>query len=187
MQVELVLHMKGAMSSVRNYHPKGGTYRNNCWYFPTYQSFNDDRNFNYVRSYGNIHGNTGKSNEYVNARNFDCSNYDGAPSIKRRKYSSSAWGACRNHYVPPVMHESAPMSGYNTVPLPSRYNADASTSTCCKRERSRLEDDEVVFMSREEIERLSPSRKDGIDALRETHLRYSYCAFLQNLGLRLDL
>ncbi|PKI59208.1 hypothetical protein CRG98_020371 [Punica granatum] len=42
-------------------------------------------------------------------------------------------------------------------------------------------------MSRDEIERLSPSRKDGIDLIRENHLRYTYCNFLQNLGLRLDL
>ncbi|KAK1294175.1 Cyclin-T1-4 [Acorus calamus] len=42
-------------------------------------------------------------------------------------------------------------------------------------------------MSRDEIERCSPSRRDGIDSMRETQLRYSYCAFLQNLGLRLQL
>ena len=60
-------------------------------------------------------------------------------------------------------------------------------STSCKRDCSVLEDDEPVFMSREEIERYSPSRKDGIDALREAHLRYSYCTFLQNLGLRLEV
>ncbi|GAB4843420.1 hypothetical protein Ancab_013382 [Ancistrocladus abbreviatus] len=36
-------------------------------------------------------------------------------------------------------------------------------------------------------DRCSPSRKDGIDALHETRLRYSYCAFIQNLGMRLDL
>ncbi|XP_057805945.1 cyclin-T1-4-like isoform X2 [Salvia miltiorrhiza] len=67
---------------------------------------------------------------------------------------------------------------------------DASTysSTTSKRDRSKYEDDEeVVFMSRDEIERCSPSRKDGIDLMHETHLRYSYCAFLQNLGVRLDL
>ncbi|KAK1278457.1 Cyclin-T1-1 [Acorus gramineus] len=46
---------------------------------------------------------------------------------------------------------------------------------------------DMVFMSRDEIERCSPSRRDGIDSMRETQLRYSYCAFLQNLGLRLQL
>lgn len=54
------------------------------------------------------------------------------------------------------------------------------------RSRARLEDT-VVFMSRDELERCSPSRKDGINLLRETHLRYSYCAFLQNLGIQLNL
>ncbi|KAL1561835.1 cyclin-T1-5-like [Salvia divinorum] len=67
-------------------------------------------------------------------------------------------------------------------------DAGACTSTTSKRDRSKYEDDEeVVFMSRDEIERCSPSRKDGISLLHETHLRYSYCAFLQNLGVRLDL
>ncbi|XP_078446762.1 cyclin-T1-4-like isoform X2 [Wolffia australiana] len=47
--------------------------------------------------------------------------------------------------------------------------------------------DDVVLMSRDELERCSPSRKDGINLLRETHLRYSYCAFIKNLGLRLNL
>ncbi|KAI3469549.1 hypothetical protein Pfo_026212 [Paulownia fortunei] len=66
-------------------------------------------------------------------------------------------------------------------------DASAYAPTTSKRDRSKFEDDEVGFMSRDEIEKCSPSRKDGIDPLHETHLRYSYCAFLQNLGLRLDL
>ncbi|MCI05924.1 cyclin-T1-4-like, partial [Trifolium medium] len=47
--------------------------------------------------------------------------------------------------------------------------------------------DKPIFMSRDDIDRNSPSRKDGIDVCHETHLRYSYCAFLQNLGTRLEL
>ncbi|KAJ6802734.1 uncharacterized protein M6B38_191285 [Iris pallida] len=43
------------------------------------------------------------------------------------------------------------------------------------------------FMSRNEIDRRSPSRKDGIDRLLETRLRYSYCAYLQSLGTRLQI
>ncbi|ONK61444.1 uncharacterized protein A4U43_C08F29980 [Asparagus officinalis] len=43
------------------------------------------------------------------------------------------------------------------------------------------------FMSRDQIERCSPSRRDGIDLLMETHLRYSYCSYLQCLGMRLEL
>ncbi|GFZ22059.1 hypothetical protein Acr_29g0012210 [Actinidia rufa] len=74
------------------------------------------------------------------------------------------------------------------LPDPSRSDANAYTSTSSKRDRSKFEaEDDVDFMSKEEIESCSPSRKDGIDVLHETHLRYSYCAFLQNLGLRLDL
>nr|GEW00735.1 cyclin-T1-4-like isoform X1 [Tanacetum cinerariifolium] len=70
----------------------------------------------------------------------------------------------------------------------SDVDVSARTSTSYKRDRARFEEDaEVEFMSRDQIERLSPSRKDGIDALQETHLRYSYCAFLQNLGVRLEL
>lgn len=48
-------------------------------------------------------------------------------------------------------------------------------------------DEDPIFMSKDEIERRSPSRKDGIDVRKETHLRHSYCAFLQNLGIRLAL
>ncbi|XP_073009019.1 cyclin-T1-3-like [Typha latifolia] len=43
------------------------------------------------------------------------------------------------------------------------------------------------FMSRDEIERCSPSRRDGIDSFSETRLRYSYCSYLRNLGVRLGL
>lgn len=87
----------------------------------------------------------------------------------------------------PGMYDTAPSTCNYAVPPPTRSNVEASAPTSCKRDFSLLEDDEPVFMSREEIERYSPSRKDGIDALREAHLRYSYCTFLQNLGLRLDL
>ncbi|KAH9314276.1 hypothetical protein KI387_022903 [Taxus chinensis] len=43
------------------------------------------------------------------------------------------------------------------------------------------------YLSRDEIERCSPSRRDGIDLQKETYFRYSYCAFLQTLGMRLQL
>ncbi|CAH9080577.1 unnamed protein product [Cuscuta europaea] len=73
---------------------------------------------------------------------------------------------------------------YNDKPCSNGY-----ASNTHKRSRSEFEDSdiEVVFMSREEIDRCSPSRKDGIDALHEMQLRYSYCAFLQTLGTRLEL
>lgn len=72
------------------------------------------------------------------------------------------------------------------VPQTRVDDGKAYARTAPKRDRSQFEDDDVV-MSRDEIERHSPSRKDGINALQETHLRYSYCTFLQNLGVRLDL
>lgn len=43
------------------------------------------------------------------------------------------------------------------------------------------------YFSREEIERFSPSRKDGIDLVKESFLRSSYCAFLQRLGMKLHV
>ncbi|KAG2320764.1 hypothetical protein Bca4012_056202 [Brassica carinata] len=43
------------------------------------------------------------------------------------------------------------------------------------------------FFSREEIERFSPSRKDGIDLAKESFLRSSYCSFLQRLGMQLHV
>ncbi|KAG7616613.1 Cyclin-like superfamily [Arabidopsis thaliana x Arabidopsis arenosa] len=54
---------------------------------------------------------------------------------------------------------------------------------------SNLHDDEIIpwFFSREEIERNSPSRRDGIDLKTETRLRNSYCTFLEKLGERLKL
>ncbi|CAA7400036.1 unnamed protein product [Spirodela intermedia] len=64
------------------------------------------------------------------------------------------------------------------------FNTDLDAPST--RSQANLEDT-VVFMSRDELEHCSPSRKDGINHLRETHLRYSYCAFLQNLGIQLNL
>ncbi|CAF2160481.1 BnaA07g36600D [Brassica napus] len=43
------------------------------------------------------------------------------------------------------------------------------------------------YFSREEIERFSPSRKDGIDLPKESFLRSSYCSFLQRLGMQLHV
>lgn len=56
-----------------------------------------------------------------------------------------------------------------------------------KSDQLKFEDEEVVFMSRDDIEKTSPSRKDGINQIHETYLRYSYCSFLQNVGARLHL
>ncbi|XP_054821813.1 cyclin-T1-4-like isoform X2 [Prosopis cineraria] len=91
-------------------------------------------------------------------------------SLKRRKHSASNWENCWRYYLPATVHDSI-----------------SSTSASCKLECSTFEDEDLVFLSRDEIDRFSPSRKDGIDALYETNLRYSYCAFLQDLGMRLEL
>ncbi|XP_042050460.1 cyclin-T1-4-like [Salvia splendens] len=67
--------------------------------------------------------------------------------------------------------------------------ANVNALSTSKRDRLKFEEEEeeVVFMSRDDIEKSSPSRKDGIDQLHETYLRYSYCSFLQNVGARLHL
>eukprot|EP01018_Ginkgo_biloba_P039254 Gb_08732 [translate_table: standard] len=44
-----------------------------------------------------------------------------------------------------------------------------------------------LYFSRDTIERLSPSRRDGIDLQEETSFRFSYASFLQTLGMRLQL
>ncbi|KAL3634604.1 hypothetical protein CASFOL_021658 [Castilleja foliolosa] len=145
--------------------------------------------------------------------NYDCAWPEVVPSSKRRKVSDLSYQTIAGPYqqqfkyehnlqnanlwqhVPPQL-----FSGYCNAPLvfdnrpavvtdASRSgDSSAYVSTTFKRDRSKFEDDEeVVFMSRGEIEQRSPSRKDGIDVLHETRLRYSYCAFLQNLGFRLDI
>lgn len=43
------------------------------------------------------------------------------------------------------------------------------------------------YFTKEEIEDHSPSRKDGIDYEKESHLRKLYCSFLQELGIELKV
>lgn len=43
------------------------------------------------------------------------------------------------------------------------------------------------YLSRQEIETNSPSRRDGIGLKKEIRLRKSYCTFLKNLGVRLKV
>lgn len=43
------------------------------------------------------------------------------------------------------------------------------------------------YFGRDEIEKQSPSRLDGIDIKKETYFRKSYCTFLQDLGMRLKV
>ncbi|XP_043725243.1 cyclin-T1-5-like isoform X2 [Telopea speciosissima] len=106
-----------------------------------------------------------------------------APALKKRKFSDFGWENCGRYYWQPGTVSDAPSTSNSSFVAP---DTSALTYTSHKRDYSKLEDD-ISFMSRDEIERCSPSRKDGIDLVRETHLRYSYCAFLQNLGMRLEL
>ncbi|KAJ7546085.1 hypothetical protein O6H91_08G024200 [Diphasiastrum complanatum] len=43
------------------------------------------------------------------------------------------------------------------------------------------------YFTRDEIEKNSPSRRDGVDVNKETYFRKSYCTFLQDLGMRLKV
>ncbi|XP_027362535.1 cyclin-T1-3-like [Abrus precatorius] len=135
------------------------------------------RNYNIHNNYRAEHG--GNSNFH----NFDRAKYDAVQSsLKRRKYSSLTWEGGR--YLPFILQDKIPSFISFQAP-PTRSNGDTSISPICKLDCSI--DNEQVFMSRDEIDRCSPSRRDGIDVLHETHLRYTYCAFLQSLGMRLVL
>ncbi|KAL3505897.1 hypothetical protein ACH5RR_031279 [Cinchona calisaya] len=171
--------------------------------------YNSD--FSYMRNYGdsrdffrNCRENNYSYNSYAK--------HEGAPSFKRRKFSTSTWEDTGRSYQQPysydkvpckrpsmhgnflsndyTLYSNAPSSHANHLAIAptTQSNANAHDTASSKRDRSMFEDDDdLLFMSRDEIERFSPSRKDGIDATHETHLRYSYCAFLQNLGLQLEL
>lgn len=43
------------------------------------------------------------------------------------------------------------------------------------------------YFSKQEVEELSPSRKDGIRGEEESHFRKLYCSFLQELGMELKV
>ncbi|WOG83308.1 hypothetical protein DCAR_0102483 [Daucus carota subsp. sativus] len=130
---------------------------------------------------------------YDNPRNFrEHSNYSkyaeaNAPAMKRRKTSTSGWESNMRPYIQPYIYENGPSANRNSSVSMGGTRPHADQPPSCKRDRSSFEDEDLVFMSRDEIERCSPSRKDGIDALQETRLRYSYCNFLQNLGIQLEI
>ncbi|XP_050372513.1 cyclin-T1-4-like isoform X1 [Argentina anserina] len=193
------------MSFTRHFRSEGGTARDEYW--PSFsrnssRSFNNNarhntktnynenwnmsRNDNFVRNHYNYNFPYYTGNYKAHADNAYHFKPDAAPSYKRRKFSASTWGDDGRHNLPAYTYDFSPSFCNNYVP-PARSNGNASAPTTCKRDRSKLEEDEIAFMSRDEIERYSPSRKDGIDAAREAHLRYSYCSYLQDLGLRLDL
>ncbi|KAF7837268.1 cyclin-T1-4-like isoform X1 [Senna tora] len=174
------------MSAVRNFQGEGHTLHGGYWSTfdgNSYSTTNRKRsrnsfchqNYNNNNDYWATFGGHNGNSKFYNADHANYVKYDAVPSsLKRRKHSVS------------TVHDIVPSSCNFPAPL-TRSNADTSTSARCKRDAPRFEDDEPLFMSRDEIDRCSPSRKDGIDVLHETHLRYSYCAFLQNLGMRLEL
>ncbi|KAL0457241.1 UNVERIFIED_CONTAM: Cyclin-T1-4 [Sesamum latifolium] len=149
-------------------------------------------------------------NDFSQNCRLDGPNYDPLPDIvpssKRRKISALSFEGNerpyqhQNTYQNDVVNhadQSKPSNCYNAYSNAYLVSNSSTVVRCedvsaydltnSKRDRSTFEDDEVVLMSRDEIERCSPSRKDGIDPLQEAHLRYSYCVFLQNLGIRLNL
>ncbi|RWR76679.1 cyclin-T1-3 isoform X1 [Cinnamomum micranthum f. kanehirae] len=145
--------------------------------------------------HSNNNSNINNSNSYDFRRKFNDRRYninsvdvDMEPSSKRRKSSACVWEDDRGivHYRQQSRIGNAPSTSSSLYSMPTMAEENACTFPSYKHEQPKLEDD-VVFMSRDEIERCSPSRKDGIDVLRETHLRYTYCTFLQNLGMRLEL
>ncbi|XAR57214.1 hypothetical protein NMG60_11025274 [Bertholletia excelsa] len=183
------------MSRARTYHSHGGPGLSGCRssFNRSHPSNTAERkirsyngNVNDARNHNNFHDYSRKFKEYNH--HFNYVKHDGVPSLKRRKFSNYTWEDCAWHYEPQSFSNGPFTCDINSILSgPSRPDANAYTCTTGKRDRPMFEDDDAAFMSRDEIERCSPSRKDGINALHETHLRYTYCAFLQNLGLRLDL
>nr|XP_021851834.1 cyclin-T1-4-like isoform X2 [Spinacia oleracea] len=188
------------MSYGRTYQPQGGTMYEQRWpSFPRNHDnssvFNSDDYLHYNRYnlYGSRHdfNYNALGNCRERALRENNSRPNGSSSFKRRKISESAWGNDGDFYFQPNMKSVAafiPSNDGTIFPTIAAPSTSAHCYTSGKRGRSDLEDEDcTVLMSREDIERCSPSRKDGIDALHETRLRYSYCAFLQNLGMRLDM
>ncbi|XP_057957594.1 uncharacterized protein LOC131150720 isoform X2 [Malania oleifera] len=195
------------MSFAPTYHAQGGTFpedyrssfgrrtNNNSSSFTINNDCQNSCSNNFYRS-SNHNNFWNNSSACVPSRDFKEHGYnfnyvyvkpDNIQVLKKRKFSASTWEGCRRNYQPPNSYDAAPSTCNSSAHPSARPNNNSYMPISCKRDCSELEDGDVVFMSRDEIERCSPSRKDGIDVLRETHLRYSYCAFIQNLGLRLEL
>ncbi|MED6123921.1 hypothetical protein PIB30_054155 [Stylosanthes scabra] len=185
------------MSFVRNLEPEGrhlhGGYRstydcNNFVNNNRKRSRNDYHHRNYDIQNNNWvnFGDHGGNYNFYRADHANYAKYDAVPaSLKRRKYAAPAWEDSQMYYLPYTVQNNFSSASFQAPP--TRSSLDTSTSASCKLDFSIFEDDKPSFMSRDEIDRYSPSRKDGIDVRHEAHLRYSYCAYLQNLGMRLEL
>lgn len=144
-------------------------------------------NNNYKRTHNNSHD---FSNESIHSYNkYYHIDPEVLPSLKRRKFSATVWESYNNNNNQCFTYEYPPSRSKITLPLLNGIAKACGTSTLTsyKCDIIRYENEDAKFMSRDEIERFFPSRKDGIDALHEIHLRYSYCVFLQNLRLRLEM
>jgi cyclin T len=184
------------MSFVRNFQAEDRNF--NVGYWSTYDGNNvgntdrkRSRNHYNQRNYNNYYDYQTRVGQYggnFNQCNTDYANYaDVVPSsLRKRKYSAPVQAESQKFNLPSTVHYNIPLS-CSFQAHPTRSNAYTSSTACVKPDFSIFDDDKPVFMSRDDIDRYSPSRKDGIDVLHETHLRYSYCAFLQNLGTRLEL
>ncbi|KAJ4969023.1 hypothetical protein NE237_015724 [Protea cynaroides] len=171
----VISHCKGKMPILRTCRPQGGSFGNehrSSFSGRCSSNNNNSRDF------------AGKFRDHVYNGNNEEASF--APSSKKRKFSAFGWEDCGRYYRQPGIVGDAPSTSNSSSGALTGPDTSAHTYTSRKRDYSKLEDD-VIFMSRDEIERCSPSRKDGIDSVRETYLRYSYCAFLQNLGMRLEL
>ncbi|XP_024540063.1 cyclin-T1-3 [Selaginella moellendorffii] len=72
---------------------------------------------------------------------------------------------------------------------PAQLNLDAGGSSAILQGKLEEADHSSTnwYFPREELDRTSPSLRDGIDSRRETYFRKSYCTFLQDLGMRLKV
>ncbi|KAK9086754.1 hypothetical protein Syun_029148 [Stephania yunnanensis] len=165
----------------RNYRGQGDYHQSNLNYQPSFNRNKSSLNWNNDNS--NLYELPRRSREHMN--NIRYHDDDVAPSMKRRKVSSSSWKDSGRYYPQSNVAVDNTPSTSDSLYAPAKPS-DSYYGAGCKRDRSAIEED-LVFMSKDEIEKLSPSRKDGIDSLRETYLRYSYCGFLQSLGTKLEL
>nr|XP_019703019.2 cyclin-T1-5 isoform X3 [Elaeis guineensis] len=117
----------------------------------------------------------------------DAAAYAGAPPpLKRRRSYVSMWDEhAGNRDRNGVTGSNGLSTSHGSFMQPRRRDDGAVLAR--RHEMPAKMEEGGAFMSRGEIERCSPSRKDGIDPVLETHLRYSYCSYLQSLGMRLEL
>uniref|UniRef100_A0ACD5XGX4 Uncharacterized protein n=1 Tax=Avena sativa TaxID=4498 RepID=A0ACD5XGX4_AVESA len=90
-----------------------------------------------------------------------------------------------SHHLQELASGPPPPKRARRAPEPQRYDPPAPAAAPVP--PTRQPEDGDALLSRDEIERRSPSRKDGIDSASEARLRASYCAYLRCLGFRLGL